>query len=103
MVNEAKLQGRNHIRFLVAPSNRFLDRFPKIWDGVTVRVVGRQMEEIELETGERIFSTEKLVCEVHISTVFAAAERNQRRALWEAKQPMSVNQTRSKRVVVGPR
>ena len=103
MVNEAKLQGRNHIRFLVAPSNRFLDRWPRIWDGVPVRVVGRQMETIELESGERVFATEKLVCEAHVTTVMAAAERQARRALWEAQQPMAVNATKQKRVVVGPR
>jgi hypothetical protein len=103
MVNEAKLQGRNHIRFLVAPSSRFLDRFPRIWDGVSVRVVGRQMETIELENGERVVATEKLVVEAHITTVRAALDRQRRRALWELQQPMAVNRVKPGQVVVGPR
>jgi hypothetical protein len=103
MVNEAKLQGRNHIRFLIAPSNRFIDRFPRIWDGVSVRVVGRKMETIDRENGEQVLATEKLVVEAHITTVLAALDRQQRRDLWESQQPMAVNRVKPAPVGIGPR
>jgi hypothetical protein len=98
-----KENGFRTLRFEVPPRQRLLERFPRIWDGVSVRTVGRRMESVTLVSGEVIMVTEALICEAHVTTIIEAARREAYREAFDAAQPLDVNQVKQRRVIVGPR
>lgn len=103
MVAKAKAEGRNHIRFLVPPKRKYLERFVRLWDGVTGRAVGREMEQIELPTGEAAMVLAALVVEMHVTSVLEAARREARREADLYARPLAVNQIQLNKPIIRAR